>query len=60
MLLYDPTLIICQLRDGSAHQGTVTSMEPNEGSFVLHSETTKVNWFPFGIALKHISSMFCQ
>ncbi|KAK4709071.1 hypothetical protein R3W88_029996 [Solanum pinnatisectum] len=27
-----------QLRDGSAHQGTVTSMEPNEGSFILHSE----------------------
>jgi hypothetical protein len=32
----------CQLRDGSSHQGTVTSMEPNEGTFVLHSETVKV------------------
>ncbi|KAL1823502.1 hypothetical protein DCAR_0311410 [Daucus carota subsp. sativus] len=35
------TVLFYQLRDGSAHQGTVTSMEPNEGSFVLHSETTK-------------------
>lgn len=32
-----------QLRDGSSHQGTVTSMEPNEETFVLQiSETTKV------------------
>lgn len=31
-----------QLRDGSSHQGTVTSMEPNEGTFVLHSEIAKV------------------
>ncbi|EFH50597.1 predicted protein, partial [Arabidopsis lyrata subsp. lyrata] len=30
-----------QLRDGSSHQGTVTSMEPNEGTFVLHTENTK-------------------
>ncbi|MCD9642884.1 hypothetical protein HAX54_029926 [Datura stramonium] len=35
------TFLFYQLRDGSAHQGTVTSMEPNEGSFVLHSETDK-------------------
>ncbi|KAL8154609.1 uncharacterized protein LOC141659745 isoform X1 [Apium graveolens] len=35
------TVLFYQLRDGSTHQGTVTSMEPNEGSFVLHSETTK-------------------
>ncbi|XP_059656162.1 uncharacterized protein LOC132303091 isoform X2 [Cornus florida] len=28
-------------QDGSSHQGTVTSMEPNEGTFVLHSEMTK-------------------
>lgn len=35
---------LSQLRDGSSHQGTVTSMEPNEGSFVLHSETTKVKY----------------
>lgn len=33
---------MCQLRDGSTHQGTVTSMEPNEDTFVLHSESTKV------------------
>lgn len=33
---------LCQLRDGSYHQGTVTSMEPNEGTFALHSETAKV------------------
>ncbi|KAJ4970027.1 hypothetical protein NE237_003126 [Protea cynaroides] len=33
--------LLCQLRDGSSHQGTVTSMEPNEGSFVLHSESSK-------------------
>lgn len=35
-------IFICQLRDGSSHQGTVTSMEPNEDTFVLHSESTKV------------------
>lgn len=35
------TVVFYQLRDGSSHQGTVTSMEPNEGIFVLHSETTK-------------------
>lgn len=34
------TVLFYQLRDGSSHQGTVTSMEPNEGTFVLHSETT--------------------
>ena len=34
--------ILCQLRDGSSHLGTVTSMEPNEGTFVLHTETMKV------------------
>ncbi|XP_044493777.1 signal recognition particle receptor subunit beta-like isoform X2 [Mangifera indica] len=35
------TVIFYQLRDGSYHQGTVTSMEPNEGTFVLHTESTK-------------------
>ncbi|KAE8023490.1 hypothetical protein FH972_009179 [Carpinus fangiana] len=35
------TVLYYQLRDGSSHQGTVTSMEPNEGTFVLHSETVK-------------------
>ncbi|XP_071932699.1 uncharacterized protein [Coffea arabica] len=35
------TILFYQLRDGSSHLGTVTSMEPNEGTFVLHSETTK-------------------
>ncbi|KAG5577847.1 hypothetical protein H5410_057981 [Solanum commersonii] len=35
------TYLFYQLRDGSAHQGTVTSMEPNEGSFILHSEEDK-------------------
>uniref|UniRef100_A0A7N0VF05 Signal recognition particle receptor subunit beta n=1 Tax=Kalanchoe fedtschenkoi TaxID=63787 RepID=A0A7N0VF05_KALFE len=35
------TVIFYQLRDGSAHQGTVTSMDPNEGTFVLHTETEK-------------------
>ncbi|KAE9607080.1 hypothetical protein Lal_00025717 [Lupinus albus] len=35
------TILFYQLRDGSTHQGTVTSMEPNEGTFVLHGETTK-------------------
>ncbi|XP_075480614.1 LOW QUALITY PROTEIN: uncharacterized protein LOC142521270 [Primulina tabacum] len=35
------TLLFYQLRDGSSHQGTVTSLEPNEGTFVLHSEVTK-------------------
>eukprot|EP00268_Persea_americana_P011756 TRINITY_DN1494_c0_g1_i1.p1 TRINITY_DN1494_c0_g1~~TRINITY_DN1494_c0_g1_i1.p1 ORF type:complete len:270 (-),score=50.88 TRINITY_DN1494_c0_g1_i1:366-1175(-) len=35
------TILFYQLRDGTTHQGTVTSMEPNEGSFVLHSESEK-------------------
>ncbi|XP_038713701.1 signal recognition particle receptor subunit beta-like isoform X2 [Tripterygium wilfordii] len=35
------TVLFYQLRDGSSHQGTVTSMEPNEGIFVLHSESNK-------------------
>lgn len=35
------TVLFYQLRDGSSHQGTVMSMDPNEGTFVLHSETTK-------------------
>ncbi|KAF8701898.1 hypothetical protein HU200_033226 [Digitaria exilis] len=32
------TTLFYQLRDGSAHQGTVTSMEENNDTFVLHSE----------------------
>ncbi|XP_066359447.1 uncharacterized protein [Miscanthus floridulus] len=32
------TTIFYQLRDGSSHQGTVTSMEENNDTFVLHSE----------------------
>jgi len=32
----------CQLRDGSSHQGTVTSMEENNDTFVLHSEQERV------------------
>ncbi|XP_074284363.1 uncharacterized protein LOC141608959 isoform X2 [Silene latifolia] len=35
------TVLFYQLRDGSSHQGTVTSMDPNEGTFVLHSESAK-------------------
>ncbi|XP_038982670.1 signal recognition particle receptor subunit beta-like [Phoenix dactylifera] len=35
------TALFYQLRDGSTHQGTVTSMDPNEGTFVLHSELEK-------------------
>ncbi|XP_022966901.1 signal recognition particle receptor subunit beta-like [Cucurbita maxima] len=35
------TVLFYQLRDGSSHQGTATSMEPNEGTFVLHSEIPK-------------------
>ncbi|KAL6195991.1 hypothetical protein ACLB2K_031608 [Fragaria x ananassa] len=35
------TVLFYQLQDGSSHQGTVTSMEPNEGTFVLHSEKSK-------------------
>ncbi|WCJ43376.1 P-loop containing nucleoside triphosphate hydrolases superfamily protein [Euphorbia peplus] len=35
------TILFYQLRDGSPHQGTVTSMEPNEGIFILHSEASK-------------------
>ncbi|KAG5001678.1 hypothetical protein JHK87_022750 [Glycine soja] len=33
------TVLFYQLRDGSIHEGTVTSMEPNEDTFLLHSET---------------------
>jgi len=32
------TTLFYQLRDGSSHQGTVTSMEENNDTFVLHSE----------------------
>ncbi|KAJ4978757.1 hypothetical protein NE237_009537 [Protea cynaroides] len=35
------TTLFYQLRDGSPHLGTATSMEPNEGSFMLHSEFSK-------------------
>ncbi|WOK97627.1 signal recognition particle receptor subunit beta [Canna indica] len=35
------TVLYYQLRDGSPHQGTVTSMEPNDDTFVLHSELEK-------------------
>ena len=34
--------LACQLRDGSSHQGTVTSMEENNDTFVLHSEQERV------------------
>ncbi|BBM97479.1 signal recognition particle receptor subunit beta [Marchantia polymorpha subsp. ruderalis] len=33
------TALFYQLRDGSVHNGTVTSMEPNEGRFILNSES---------------------
>ncbi|XP_010904569.1 uncharacterized protein [Elaeis guineensis] len=35
------TTLFFQLRDGSPHQGTIASMDPNEGTFVLHSELEK-------------------
>ncbi|CAL9223518.1 unnamed protein product [Arabidopsis halleri] len=35
------TMLFFQLRDGSSHQGAVTSMEPNESTFVLHNENTR-------------------
>ncbi|XP_038979540.1 signal recognition particle receptor subunit beta-like isoform X2 [Phoenix dactylifera] len=35
------TVLFYQLRDGSSQQGTITSMEPNEGTFMLHSEMEK-------------------
>ncbi|PKA61706.1 hypothetical protein AXF42_Ash008536 [Apostasia shenzhenica] len=35
------TILFYQLRDGSAHHGTVTSMEPNDDTFLLHSEVEK-------------------
>ncbi|KAK3027655.1 hypothetical protein RJ639_040618 [Escallonia herrerae] len=35
------TTLFYQLRDGSSHLGTVTSMEPNDSTFVLHFETSK-------------------
>ncbi|KAK1287349.1 hypothetical protein QJS10_CPB19g01455 [Acorus calamus] len=35
------TTLFYKLRDGSSHQGTVTSMDPNEGTFILQSELEK-------------------
>ncbi|KAK7367842.1 hypothetical protein VNO80_09861 [Phaseolus coccineus] len=35
------TVLFYQLRDGSTHEGTVTSMEPNEDTFILHNEETR-------------------
>lgn len=35
------TALFYKLRDGSTHQGTVTSMEANIDRFVLHSESSK-------------------
>jgi signal recognition particle receptor subunit beta len=35
------TVLFYQLRDGSPHQGTVTSMEPNDDTFVLHSDLSE-------------------
>nr|DAD36048.1 TPA_asm: hypothetical protein HUJ06_006687 [Nelumbo nucifera] len=43
------TVLFYQLRDDSSHQGTVTSMEPNEGTFILHSESTKGKLHPVHI-----------
>ncbi|KAL1550851.1 signal recognition particle receptor subunit beta-like isoform X1 [Salvia divinorum] len=36
------TVLFYQLRDGSCHQGSVTSTKPNEGRFLLHSEANKL------------------
>lgn len=35
------TVLFYQIKDGSSHLGTVTSMEPNEDTFTLASETMK-------------------
>ncbi|KAI3939212.1 hypothetical protein MKX01_002080 [Papaver californicum] len=35
------TVLFYHLGDGSAHQGTVTSMDPNEGNFVMYYESSK-------------------
>ncbi|KAJ3709116.1 hypothetical protein LUZ61_012821 [Rhynchospora tenuis] len=35
------TVLFQQVRDGSSHQGTVTSMEPNDDTFVLHSDLSE-------------------
>ncbi|MBA0644804.1 hypothetical protein Goklo_028920 [Gossypium klotzschianum] len=35
------TVLSYQLRDGSVHQGTITSMEPNESTIVLNSDSNK-------------------
>lgn len=35
---------LLQLRDGSTHEGTVTSMEPNEDTFILHNEKARVTF----------------
>ncbi|MQM03330.1 hypothetical protein Taro_036114 [Colocasia esculenta] len=37
------TVLFHQLRDGSSHQGSVTSMESNDDCFVLHSESERKN-----------------
>ncbi|KAI3939713.1 hypothetical protein MKW92_013576 [Papaver armeniacum] len=31
------TVLFYHLRDGSAHKGTIASLDPNEGNFVVHS-----------------------
>ncbi|KAF8399674.1 hypothetical protein HHK36_015545 [Tetracentron sinense] len=35
------TVLFFQLRDGSSHHGTVTSMDPNEGTFAIYPDSTK-------------------
>nr|GMD17497.1 signal recognition particle receptor subunit beta-like [Ipomoea batatas] len=35
------TILFYELKDGLPHEGTVTSMEPNEGTFILPSERAK-------------------
>ena len=35
-------VLVMQLRDGSTHSGTVTSMAANDDTFSLHSELSKV------------------
>ncbi|RWW86743.1 hypothetical protein BHE74_00004469 [Ensete ventricosum] len=46
----------CSLRDGSPHLGTVTSMEPNDGTFVLHSELEKLRTSRSAISTADITS----
>ncbi|CAL9230335.1 unnamed protein product, partial [Arabidopsis halleri] len=42
IMLFFLVMLFNRLRDGSSHRGVATSMEPNEGTFVLHTKISMV------------------